>query len=131
MSYYMRSELDLELADLLCEQFTPSTIGPSYERNGAWDMPPTLYGGCRFDRASLPFFSTDHNACAKAEAEIARRGLRALYVEELFEVLFPRSEHAPPWAAPYDGDGRDFAFALITAPPEARVRAMLAVLEEG
>ena len=58
------------------------------------------------------------DAVDEAEAEIARRGLQAQYVAELWLLLELGSSTAP-------GN----LFPLLTAPPDVRVRAMLRVLE--
>ncbi len=75
------------------------------------------------------------DAIRAAEAEIGRRGLQGLYANALMRAIDPGSGHGihisaievDRYGARYD-TGEALAFALITAPPEARVRAMLEVL---
>lgn len=71
-------------------------------------------------------FALGDDAIRAAEAEIARRGLLEEYADVLAcnigAYVLPVS-HQPP-SVDYAALG-----ALITAPPEARVRAMLAVLQ--
>ncbi len=70
------------------------------------------------------------DAIRTAEAEIARRGLMDKYTEALraqFPPLWHNNLHDGECACWLDTDVLE---ALITAPPEARVRAMLEVLKE-
>lgn len=75
---------------------------------------------------SLPHYSTSLDACATAEADLARRGLQRAYVMALLNEVSAEPEHAGRnlWYA----DHEDF-FAITTAPPAARVRAMLRTVE--
>lgn len=107
--------------------------------NGLWEV------GREYRR--LPDFTTSLDACAEAEAEIARRDLTNQYAAELVRLLGPQifaDELTLEGAYTYgnrailsfDREHRAVftatgpaLFVLITAPPEARVRAMLEVLK--
>ena len=64
------------------------------------------------------------DAVRGAEAEIARRGLSDNYVWAILDVMGVETNIARD-----ELSSTPMLFALITAPPETRVRAMLAVLE--
>lgn len=80
------------------------------------------------DPRPIPDYTGSLDACAEAEAEIARRGLGDAYARALCYIVgIPIAEHEN-WYDPSVDVEHDL-FLLITAPPEARVRAMLRALE--
>jgi hypothetical protein len=97
----------------------------------AWYVDPVL--GRRV-RDSIPEFSRFRDHCAIAEAEIARRGLQEAYMESL-AAEFGGTLNADPYGAGLMRDtygdrwlDSEFLWRILTAPPEVRVRAMLAAL---
>jgi hypothetical protein len=82
----------------------------------------------------IPPYAQSLGACAEAEAEIARRGLIEKYTTELLEEVNPEAGiyHSAIEVETHIGahrDGWSLVFAIATAPPDVRVRAMLKVLE--
>lgn len=65
---------------------------------------------------------------SEAEAEIAKRGLQDQYAEAVLDLLFPGGGIYLGYDSIDGAPGGKTAFALLTAPPEQRVRAMLKVL---
>lgn len=71
---------------------------------------------------SVPHYSTSLDACAEAEAELARRGLSKYYVEALASDLSITAETMRE-------HGAAALWQALTAPPAVRVRAMLRTVE--
>ena len=77
----------------------------------------------------VPPYTTSLVACAEAEAEIARRGLGEQYAVALCAALSVEISHINNYDDTVVIGSESELFAITTAPPEARVRALLKVLE--
>lgn len=75
-----------------------------------------------YDRRSVPHYSTDRNDCAQAEEVVIAKWGGFAYAQSL-TVQCRRDIASSPLR------GTDWDFTPITASPEIRCRAMLAVVE--
>lgn len=116
-----------EQYDRQCELSESLAVALGWTQPGghAWHAPEGWGETCA-EEFEFPEFATDCNACAEAEAEIARRGLTEQYAIVLAEVLeldYLRRPVPSLIGLDYKAIGR-----AITASPEQRVKAMLKVL---